>query len=91
MSVTYIDAIRAAQESLLREDPRVFLYGQDLNRWSLPAARQRMAFVAQDTYLFPVSIAENIACGRPGASFISSMKVPLLTPNSSSKKNLPLR
>mgnify|MGYP000084291683 CR=1 FL=1 len=27
-----------------------------------------MAFVAQDTYLFPVSIAENIACGRPGAN-----------------------
>ena len=26
-----------------------------------------MAFVAQDTYLFPVSIAENIACGHPGA------------------------
>jgi subfamily B ATP-binding cassette protein MsbA/ATP-binding cassette subfamily B protein AbcA/BmrA len=27
-----------------------------------------MAFVAQDTYLFPVSMAENIACGRPGAT-----------------------
>ena len=33
MSVTYIDAIRAAQESLLREDPRVFLYGQDIGRF----------------------------------------------------------
>ena len=30
MSVTYIDAIRAAQEKLLREDDRVFLYGQDI-------------------------------------------------------------
>ena len=30
MQVTYIDAIRAAQESLLREDPSVFLYGQDI-------------------------------------------------------------
>lgn len=30
MSVTYIDAIRAAQETLLREDPTVFLYGQDI-------------------------------------------------------------
>ena len=30
MSVTYIDAIRAAQEKLLREDERVFLYGQDI-------------------------------------------------------------
>ena len=30
MSVTYIDAIREAQETLLRQDPRVFLYGQDI-------------------------------------------------------------
>ena len=30
MSVTYIDAIREAQEKLLRDDPRVFLYGQDI-------------------------------------------------------------
>jgi ABC-type multidrug transport system fused ATPase/permease subunit len=50
------------------EQERVFLFGQDLNRWSLPAVRKQMAFVAQDTYLFPVSIAENIACGRLGAS-----------------------
>ena len=30
MSVTYIDAIREAQEKLLRDDERVFLYGQDI-------------------------------------------------------------
>lgn len=30
MSVTYIDAIREAQEHLLRDDERVFLYGQDI-------------------------------------------------------------
>lgn len=30
MSVTYIDAIKNAQESLLREDPSVFIYGQDI-------------------------------------------------------------
>lgn len=50
------------------ERGQAFLFGRDLNDWSLPAARAQMAFVAQDTYLFPVSIAENIACGRPGAS-----------------------
>ncbi|HEY3290069.1 MAG TPA: ABC transporter ATP-binding protein [Anaerolineae bacterium] len=43
------------------------LFGHDLNEWSLRAARTQMAFVAQDTYLFPVSIAQNIACGKPGA------------------------
>jgi ABC-type multidrug transport system fused ATPase/permease subunit len=50
------------------EEGRLYLFEQDLNRWSLPSAREKMAFVAQDTYLFPVSIAENIACGRPGAT-----------------------
>jgi acetoin:2,6-dichlorophenolindophenol oxidoreductase subunit beta len=30
MSVTYVDAILEAQKKLLREDPRVFLYGQDI-------------------------------------------------------------
>jgi len=33
MSVTYVDAIREAQETLLREDPRVFLYGQDISKF----------------------------------------------------------
>lgn len=33
MSVTYIDAIRQAQEDLLRDDPRVFIYGQDIGRF----------------------------------------------------------
>lgn len=30
MSVTYLEAIRAAQERALAEDPRVFIYGQDV-------------------------------------------------------------
>jgi ABC-type multidrug transport system fused ATPase/permease subunit len=50
------------------ESGRVFLFGHDLESWALDAVRQQMAFVAQDTYLFPVSLAENIACGKPGAS-----------------------
>jgi subfamily B ATP-binding cassette protein MsbA/ATP-binding cassette subfamily B protein AbcA/BmrA len=50
------------------EPDRLYLLERDLNHWSLASAREQMAFVAQDTYLFPVSIAENIACGRPGAT-----------------------
>jgi ABC-type multidrug transport system fused ATPase/permease subunit len=50
------------------ESGHVFLFDHDLASWSLDAARRQMAFVAQDTYLFPVSLAENIACGKPGAS-----------------------
>src|ERR1051326_7652508 len=30
MSITYLEAIRAAQERALAEDPRVFIYGQDV-------------------------------------------------------------
>jgi len=33
MSVTYIDAIRDAQYELLRDDPEVFLYGQDIGKF----------------------------------------------------------
>ncbi len=46
---------------------KISLFGQPLNEWSLSAAREQMAFVAQDTYLFPVSIGENIRLGKPGA------------------------
>ena len=31
MSVTYLEAIREAQAHLLREDERVFIYGQDVS------------------------------------------------------------
>ena len=44
------------------------LFGCDLSDWRLSAARDQMALVAQDTYLFPISLAENIRLGRPGAS-----------------------
>ena len=30
MSITYLDAIREAQARALAEDPRVFIYGQDV-------------------------------------------------------------
>ena len=30
MSITYLEAIREAQARLLQDDPRVFIYGQDV-------------------------------------------------------------
>src|SRR5258705_4140883 len=33
MSITYLDAIRAAQAKALAEDPRVFIYGQDVGQF----------------------------------------------------------
>ena len=49
------------------ESGQVLLFEHDLESWSLEAARQQMAFVAQDTYLFPVSIWPRISpAANPG-------------------------
>jgi len=44
------------------------VYGNDLFHSDLVAARKYVSLVSQDTYLFPTTIAENIAYGRLGAS-----------------------
>ncbi len=44
------------------------LFGQELNEWELTGLRSKFSVVSQDTYLFPDTIAENIAYGRVGAS-----------------------
>lgn len=46
---------------------QVLLYRRPLTEWNLAAARRQMAMVSQDTFLFPGTIAENIALGKPGA------------------------
>ena len=51
-----------------KPDEQILLFGDRLKDWRLVAARNQMAFMAQDTYLFPVSIGENIRCGKLGAS-----------------------
>ncbi len=43
------------------------IYGNDLFHSDLSVARQYVSLVSQDTYLFPTTIAENIAYGRLGA------------------------
>ncbi len=40
------------------------LFGHSLRDWSLEALRAQVALVTQDTYLFPVSIFDNIQTGR---------------------------
>ena len=49
-------------------DGRVRLLGHDLNAWQRAALRRQVAVVAQDSYLFPISLAENIRLGRPDAT-----------------------
>ena len=47
---------------------RILLDGQDLRELSLDGLRDRIALVAQDTYLFNDTLAANIRLARPGAS-----------------------
>jgi ABC-type multidrug transport system fused ATPase/permease subunit len=50
------------------QEGHVRLYGNDLGQCSLADARAHVSFVAQESYLFPTTIGENIAYGRPGAT-----------------------
>ena len=47
---------------------RVALDGHDLRDLTVKTVRQSVSLVLQESFLFPFSIAENIAYGRPGAS-----------------------
>jgi ATP-binding cassette subfamily B protein/subfamily B ATP-binding cassette protein MsbA len=47
---------------------RVLIDGQDVRAVQLASVRAQVALVLQEPFLLPLSIAENIAYGRPGAS-----------------------
>lgn len=48
-------------------DGSIFLNGVDINRLSLTAVRERVAYVPQDVLLFSDTVAANIAFGNPAA------------------------
>jgi ATP-binding cassette subfamily B protein/subfamily B ATP-binding cassette protein MsbA len=50
------------------EHGRVLIDGHDLRNVTLASLRQQIAIVLQEPFLFPLSIAENIAYGRPHAT-----------------------
>lgn len=47
---------------------RVVIDGHDVRQVQLRSLREQIALVLQEAVLFPISIADNIAYGRPGAS-----------------------
>jgi ABC-type multidrug transport system, ATPase and permease components len=51
-----------------RMSGRYLLYGQDYECWDLQAARACFSLVSQNVFLFPVSIRQNVACGKEGAT-----------------------
>lgn len=44
------------------------LFGRELRDWNLSALRSKIGFVFQEPFLFPGTIYENIAAGKPEAS-----------------------
>jgi ATP-binding cassette subfamily B protein/subfamily B ATP-binding cassette protein MsbA len=47
----------------------VLVDGHDVRKVTLQSLRRQVAMVLQEPFLFPITIAENIAYGRPHASF----------------------
>jgi subfamily B ATP-binding cassette protein MsbA/ATP-binding cassette subfamily B protein AbcA/BmrA len=45
------------------------LFGHSLREWSLEAIRAKISLVTQDTYLFPMSVFDNIQMGRLQATY----------------------
>lgn len=50
------------------EGVQIRLNGVDIREYTLPALRDGFAYVPQDSYLFSMSVADNIALARPEAS-----------------------
>ena len=50
------------------EEGRVLLDGHDLRDVTLASLRRQVSLVLQEPFLFPISVAENIAYGRPWAT-----------------------
>jgi ABC-type multidrug transport system fused ATPase/permease subunit len=47
---------------------RVLVDGHDVRGLTLRSLRENVALVLQESFLFPISVADNIAFGRPGAT-----------------------
>jgi ATP-binding cassette subfamily B protein/subfamily B ATP-binding cassette protein MsbA len=74
--IAIVGATGAGKSTLAGLIPRFFdphqgtvlLDGHDVRKLELATVRRAVSLVLQESFLFPVSIAENIAFGRPGAT-----------------------
>src|SRR5262249_12084377 len=75
-TVAFVGPTGAGQSALVSLVPRFFgpwtgrvlVDGQDVRQVQLKSLRAQVALVLQEPFLFPLSIADNIAYGRPEAS-----------------------
>lgn len=74
-TVAVVGASGGGKSTLLRllcgfyrpQQGSILIEGVKLEDWNLDALRSRLSYVSQHSYLFPVSVGENIAMGKPGA------------------------
>ncbi|MDA7931465.1 alpha-ketoacid dehydrogenase subunit beta [Akkermansiaceae bacterium] len=74
MSVTYIDAIHAAQLELLREDERVFLYGQDIGNFGGAFKATKGMQEEFETRVLDSPISEDAMIGMAVGAAINGMR-----------------
>ena len=75
-TVAVIGASGGGKSTLLRllcgfyrpQQGSIFIDGVPLDDWDLEALRARLSYVSQHSYLFPVSVGENIAMGKLSAN-----------------------
>lgn len=58
----------------LPQQGNIVLYGHNYDTWSLEGIRSQISLVAQDSYLFPGTIFENIMYGKPLANMEDVIK-----------------
>ncbi len=74
MSITYLEAIRSAQEKALTEDPRVFLYGQDVGNFGGAfKATKNLAKLFPDR-VFDAPLSEDAIIGMAVGAAIEGMR-----------------
>lgn len=74
--VAFVGASGSGKSTLFKLISKLYPYqsgeiafcGTELSKWDNHALREKIAYVPQEVYLFPCSIAENIAFGCPGAT-----------------------
>ncbi|MDA7629992.1 alpha-ketoacid dehydrogenase subunit beta [bacterium] len=74
MSVTYIDAIHAAQLELLREDERVFLYGQDIGNFGGAFKATKGLQEEFETRVLDSPISEDAMIGMAVGAAVNGMR-----------------
>jgi ATP-binding cassette subfamily B protein len=75
-SLAIVGPTGSGKSTLVNLIPRIYdapegsllIDGKPIDRWALEELRRSIGFVPQETFLFSVSIAENVAFGMPGAT-----------------------